>query len=175
MGLIFTMLGDALTIDAGLTSEPESREAQRLIRERFASTGPSFATEAVFITSESLTVDDPAFEAFANSLAAALTEGIGDGPESTTVAPDGSLTVVNVPISGGDFPSDTAIGAVERLRDDVIPAAFTGVPARALVGGDTALTKDENDMGFGLAVAVLIDATLVRSVQVPPELAELAT
>ena len=30
-------------------------------------------------------------------------------------------------------------------------------------------------MGFGLAVAVLIDATLVRSVQVPPELAELAT
>ncbi len=82
-----------------------------------------------------MTVDDPAFEAFANSLAAALTEGIGDGPESTTVAPDGSLTVVNVPISGGDFPSDTAIGAVERLRNDVIPAAFTGVPARALVGG----------------------------------------
>jgi len=36
MGLIATMLGEELKTNAGLTSEPESIEAQRLIRERFA-------------------------------------------------------------------------------------------------------------------------------------------
>ena len=79
MGLIFTMLGDALTTDAGLTSEPESREANRLVGERFRSSGPNFATEVVLVTSDSLTVDDAAFETFTRSLTAALAEGVGDG------------------------------------------------------------------------------------------------
>ena len=43
MGLIATMLGEELETNAGLTSEPESIEAQRLIRERFATSGPRFA------------------------------------------------------------------------------------------------------------------------------------
>ena len=43
MGLIATMLGEGLKTNAGLTSEPESIEAQRLIRERFATSGPRLA------------------------------------------------------------------------------------------------------------------------------------
>ena len=43
MGLIATMLGEELKTNAGLTSEPESIEAQRLIRERFATSGPRLA------------------------------------------------------------------------------------------------------------------------------------
>ena len=43
MGLIATMLGEELKTNAGLTSGPESIEAQRLIRERFATSGPRLA------------------------------------------------------------------------------------------------------------------------------------
>ena len=112
-----------------------------------------------------------------------------------------------------------AFGAVERLRDEYIPAAFNGVPATVLVGGlsmdyhvfmlsrirerfDQTQNNAESvayglrstaglitgaalimvavfsgfasgDMvvnqqaGFGLAVAVLLDATLVRGILVP--------
>ena len=38
----------------------------------------------------------------------------------------------------GDPNSDAAQDAVRRLRSDYVPAAFNGVPARALVGGDIA-------------------------------------
>ena len=81
-GLIVTMLGDALTTEASLTTEPESREALRLMGERFRNTGPTTATEAVFISSDSLTVDDEQFEEFVLSLAGTLRSNIGDGLEN---------------------------------------------------------------------------------------------
>ena len=95
---------------------------------------------------------------------------------------------------------------IDRLRNSYVPAAFSGVPAEAYVGGISADYMDFNERlttylpiistsslitgaalimvavisgfasgdmvvnqqaGFGLAVAVLLDATLVRSILVP--------
>ena len=51
---------------------------------------------------------------------------------------------------------------MRELRDDFITDAFRSVQATVYVGCASA-----NDIDFGLAVAVLVDATIVRTVLVP--------
>src|SRR5918992_1367025 len=63
------------------------------------------------------------------------------GPPELRRSPDNDLGVLTVPI-GPDALSDRAIEAVERLRDELIPATFEGVPAEALVTGATAENID---------------------------------
>ena len=69
-----------------------------------------------------------------------------------------------------------AFGAVERLRDDYIPAAFSGVPATVLVGGLSAEFLDFNGVvatytpiSFGLILAVSFILLLIvfRSIVIP--------
>lgn len=67
------------------------------------------------------------------------------GPPVVETAPDGSIAVVTVPVAA-DALSDRAIAAVERLREEYVPAAFEGTDARALVGGTTALNMDYFDV-----------------------------
>jgi RND superfamily putative drug exporter len=92
------------------------------------------------------------------------------------VSPDGSLTVVNVPIAGGDSMSDAAMEVVGRLRDVIIPEVFTGAPARVLLSGESALIKDENDQmkrsmvivfPFLLILSFILLTLVFRSVVVP--------
>ena len=47
MALIVILIGDSLITDVGLTGEPESREANELIRERFRVPGESTETEII--------------------------------------------------------------------------------------------------------------------------------
>jgi uncharacterized membrane protein YdfJ with MMPL/SSD domain len=53
----------------------------------------------------------------------------------------GDLAVVSVPV-GADAQSAEALGAVRELREELIPAAFSGVDAEVLVTGDTAENLD---------------------------------
>jgi len=75
----------------------------------------------------------------------------------------------------GDVAGLFVADAVERLRADYVEAAFAGVPARALVGGDTARFVDIRDVnttytpivfGFVLALSFLILAVAFRSIVV---------
>ena len=77
MGLVATLIGDALTTSVGPTNEPESQEANRLLRQRFFVPGRE-TTEAILVRSRDLTVDDPRFEAYVEDLLDSL---IGLGPE----------------------------------------------------------------------------------------------
>lgn len=123
MGLIVTMLGDALTSEAKLTSTPESYEAQGLIDKRFADSGPVFATEAVIVTAETMMVDDPAFEKFVSSLTNALAEEIGNGLESSTSyfdvntdslsSPDGHSAAITLRIESNEY--DAYLGMTRAI------------------------------------------------------------
>jgi RND superfamily putative drug exporter len=65
--VIVLLLGDALTSDGDVTSNPESKQAEELIHEGFPP-APT-PSEIVVVRSDRLTVDDPAFEAKVQSLA----------------------------------------------------------------------------------------------------------
>jgi uncharacterized membrane protein YdfJ with MMPL/SSD domain len=55
------------------------------------------------------------------------------------------LAALPVPFTG-DIVEDNSVAALRDLRDDYIPAAFDGVDATVLVGGETAFNVDYFDM-----------------------------
>ena len=59
--VIALLLGDALTSDGDVTSNPESKQAEALIHESFPP--EPTPSEIVVVRSDRYTVDDPAFEA----------------------------------------------------------------------------------------------------------------
>src|SRR5690606_33759231 len=66
-----TGLGDALTATMEFANEPESLRGQRLVEERLLDAPPQ-PTETVLIRSETLTVDDPAFQSVVEQTTADL-------------------------------------------------------------------------------------------------------
>jgi uncharacterized membrane protein YdfJ with MMPL/SSD domain len=87
----------------------------------------------------------------------------------------GNLTVITVPIAGDAF-SKEAVAAVRDLRSDVIPRAFEGAPAEALVTGDTAEEIDYFDVmdawrlpvfAFVLGLSFILLTVAFRSIVLP--------
>ncbi|MBA2536486.1 MAG: MMPL family transporter, partial [Actinobacteria bacterium] len=87
----------------------------------------------------------------------------------------GDVTLLTVPIAG-DSISKEAVAAVRGLRSDVIPAAFAGSGARALVTGQTAEEIDYYDVmdrwllpvfAFVLGLSFILLTVAFRSVVVP--------
>jgi uncharacterized membrane protein YdfJ with MMPL/SSD domain len=86
----------------------------------------------------------------------------------------GDTAQVYIPLNG-DSGEQRAIDAVNRLRDDIIPAAFRGIEADALVAGATAENVDFRSniidrtplvMGFVLLTAFLILLLTFRSLTI---------
>ena len=87
----------------------------------------------------------------------------------------GDLGLLLAPVPGAPSGS-AAFGVVERLRDDYIPAAFSGVPATVVVGGVSAEFLDFNGVvdtytpiSFGLILGVSFILLLIvfRSLVIP--------
>jgi RND superfamily putative drug exporter len=74
---------------------------------------------------------------------------VADDPEFGTpqrqVAPNGDLALINVPLVGGS-DSEAARDGVERLRTELVPAAFGDTSASVVVGGTTAENIDYSDL-----------------------------
>src|SRR3989304_698977 len=64
LALVAVFLGDALTTEADLTGEPESKRAEALLQERLRGGLEEPIREIVIVRSAALTVDEPAFEEF---------------------------------------------------------------------------------------------------------------
>src|SRR4030043_1938452 len=64
--VIMNFLGDALTTDADITTNPQSKQARKLIEDRLR--GPQRVTEIVIAQSESATVEDLAFRGIVEGL-----------------------------------------------------------------------------------------------------------
>ena len=65
--LVGTLLGDALTTDETLTNNPESVQADNLLRERLGESNNT-TDEMVIVRSATLTVDDPAYRSYVEEL-----------------------------------------------------------------------------------------------------------
>ena len=112
-----------------------------------------------------------------------LESSIADDPNLGTpgdpqVSQDGSLALVEIPLTGPatDAQSEAAVTTIGQLRTDYIPAAFQGVDAEVLVGGDSAFVKDFFDISdqytpliilLVLALSFVLLTVVFRSLVVP--------
>jgi RND superfamily putative drug exporter len=87
----------------------------------------------------------------------------------------GDLGLLSFQLAADPF-SDEAVGAVERLRETYIPAAFNGVDAEVYVTGTAAISLDQYDLtdqytpyvfAFVLGLSFLLLMLVFRSIVVP--------
>ncbi len=87
----------------------------------------------------------------------------------------GNVTVIEVPVPGAPSGAE-AFALIERLRDDYIPAAFSGVLAEAYVGGISAEFLDFDTQlsaylpiifAFILGVSFILLLVVFRSIVIP--------
>ena len=102
---------------------------------------------------------------------------IAEDPELVALPRDthGNLTVISVPVPGA--PSgEAAFDLIDRLRNTYVPAAFSGVPAEAYVGGISADYMDFNErlttylpiiFAFILGVSFVLLLVVFRSIVIP--------
>ncbi|MHB8868724.1 MAG: MMPL family transporter [Thermoleophilia bacterium] len=167
--LIALFLGDNLSGDGNFTNEPESVRADKLISERTNPTDQ--VTELVVVKSATLTVDDAAFSAKVDAVAAAATGLGGDVVSSAvgyTMAPDPSLVsidrhaaIVSVAMPG---TVDDVTPHLEELHSAVKGAGEAG-DFEVLVTGNASIQQEFNEIGetdlrtgetFGIGVALII-------------------
>jgi putative drug exporter of the RND superfamily len=159
---------------AGVSSLPESFESKagyEALERDFAAGLTSPVVIAIDGQADAPAVLD-AIDALRQSLDA--DEVFGEVEE--LVNPAGDTVRLVSPIGGGDGASPVALDAVERLRNDYVPAAFDGVPSEVFVGGETAEAVDyitESTRGlfivipFILVLSFVLLTVVFRSLVVP--------
>ncbi|MBM3132257.1 MAG: MMPL family transporter, partial [Chloroflexi bacterium] len=166
--LASVFLADALTNEMAFTNNPESKRAYNMIEDHI--TGPEKANEFVIVRSETLTVDDPAFQQTIGQIYKDLQGLGGDVVESviayqpgaeSLVSADRRTTIMPVVMAGDFDEAMDNIGQVRRIVDSADGEnGFT-----ALVTGDASLDEDfgkaaEKDLQtaelVGVPIALLV-------------------
>ena len=167
-----TLFGDAITTEFAFTSNPDSKRADELIEDRVLG-GPKGATEVVIVRSESLTVDDQAYQGFVEGIFGKLVALGPDvirqdtlvnyyqGQARFLVSEDRQTTIMPFTMAGEfDDGSDNipkVIDIAEQARNET---GFTVlVTGQATVGQDfEELAQDGLAKGeaFGVPIAVVI-------------------
>ncbi|MDQ4133306.1 MAG: MMPL family transporter, partial [Actinomycetota bacterium] len=159
---------------AGVSTLPESFESKKAFEAlaKDFSGGLSSPVEVVV----DAPADDPAVRGGVERLEASLATDPFLGPSQVEVNPARDLTVVSAPLKG-DPASDAAVEAIERVRDDYVPAAFPeGTPGEVVTGGETAFNKDFFEItseymplvfAFVLGLSFILLTVAFRSIVVP--------
>jgi putative drug exporter of the RND superfamily len=105
--------------------------------------GMSTTDPAQVVISGNLTSNDvtTAIEKFEASVA----DDPDFGPSQREIAGDGRAAVISIPL-GGDPDHSQARHGLDRLRTELVPAAFDGTDTTVLVGGTTAENVDYSDV-----------------------------
>ena len=160
---------------SGVNSLPDDTDAKAgaLALERsFPGTSTTDPAQVVIsgdVTSGEVTAAVARFEA-------SIADDLDFGPAQQQVAENGRVVLVSVPLVGDPDHSQARRG-LDRLRSDLIPAAFDGTDTRVLVGGTTAENVDYSDvinhwlplvlafvLGLSLLLLTLVFRSLVLSV-----------
>jgi len=177
MGFVSSqLLGDVLTQEFEFTNDPESVRAQQVIEERFSDGTEVASTEFFIVQSESLTVEDPAFEAAVRGLQADIVELNGgllagqpftyydlaeQSPDQAAglVSRDTQGTLIGVPLL------DVELSTIEELRavaEEARPEGFTvQVAGQGVMFADFSEIAEEDlrrgeTIGVAIALIVLI-------------------
>jgi putative drug exporter of the RND superfamily len=163
--LIGGLLGSALSSEADVTSNPESKQAQDLIDERFPDRDA--LDELVIVRSEEVTVTAPEFRGRVESLAEAL--GRSDGVEEVSsyldpqgeglVSSDAHATILPVVLAGEQEESiEDVVAIVERT--DGAEGFAVDITGEFTVGRDFEKVSEEDlqkgELQFGLPAALII-------------------
>lgn len=160
---------------AGIGTLPDEAQSKRAFDEivaNFPKAGAQSTAEIVIVGEGALGTAGPqpgspgALEPEYAGPVEALDASIAEDPDLGRPAPavvsqDGTVAVVSVPLTGEatDAQSEAAVAAIARLREDYVPQAFDGSPAReVLVGGDPAFVKDFFDISdrYNLPIILLV-------------------
>jgi putative drug exporter of the RND superfamily len=120
-----------------LPADKESRQAFNILSSDF----PSSLMANVQIAVDGAAADPAVKQAVASLTTAIEADPAFEGAITSTTSPAGDLTVLTFPQAAGQTDQQ-ARAAVERLRTQVVPQAFSGVPATALVTGQAAYGVD---------------------------------
>ena len=159
---------------SGVSTLPDDIEAKQafiLLEENFA--GGLAEPAQVVIDGD---IASPEIQAAVSDLqeTMAADERIGAAGE-LEVNQAGDLAALPVPFSG-DIYEDSSVDALRDLRAEYIPAAFDGVDAIVLVGGETAFNVDFFDLAdtytpivfvFVLGLSFLLLTVVFRSIVLP--------
>ena len=175
-GLLIALAVPLLSLNlgsTGITSLPEDsnpRHAFEVINEEF-SDGVLTADIVIDVPD----VNAPAVQSGIAELTASLDEDEFFGTSTIETNESGDLALLTVAMPG-DFSSAESKSALERLRNDYVPAAFPDETADIFVGGPTAETVDgvqaQKDylpfvFTFVLGFSFLLLLVVFRSIVVP--------
>ena len=163
VALIIGLLGSAITTDDYFTNKPESERAEDLLRDRGIDLGPS-TSEIVIVRSETLTVDQPEYSSFVESLFGDL-KALGDKVISggTHYYQTGAESLVSEDRNTTIIPFDHA-NEIEAVFE-VIDQADAAAAFQVLVTGTETFDKDfieisQEDLGvefmIGIPAAIVI-------------------
>jgi RND superfamily putative drug exporter len=162
--LVASLLGDALTTEADVTTTPESKAAELLVEERIPGSAED-PDEALVVRSTEHTVDDPAFRAYVEDLldraarlgAEPTANYYADGDESL-VSPDRDTTTVSLRLSDDDEATvEELVDAVAQADgEEGFQAAVTG-PLTVDLDFNRAAEEDlQRGEMFGIGIALLV-------------------
>jgi len=158
-----TGLGDALTTEGDFTNQPESVRADNLLKERLRGGQDQPVTETVIVRSESVTVDDPAFQQVVAQTAAGL-RAIPEIVANVTTYPEAAAAGAPEAASMVSADRHTALIAV-TLVGDINTAADN---ASAYLDAVTAQKRDGyqvltvGDISVGERFTKLAESDLIK-------------
>ncbi|HEX6330300.1 MAG TPA: MMPL family transporter [Actinomycetota bacterium] len=178
------LLSDVLSEDVAFTNRPESVRAQEILEREFGA--PPEDTEFIIVRSETLTVDDPAFEAMVADVQARAAEVGGELLASPPVtyydalerAPDQAEGLVSrdghstlVPVELIEMDDETVL-ALRDAADETAADGFSVLLAgQGVLGADTTKMAEEDlargemvGIGVALVVLVVVFAAVVAAV-----------
>ncbi len=171
LSLAFFSMDTGFSGVSTLPDDLESKQAFEILRDDFGLGG---ATDPVEIV-----IDAPIDAGVEASVTALITSISGDsilGASAPLEVNDSAdLAMLSIPLAV-DFQSEAAAAAVERLRNDLVPAAFSGTDATVLVGGASAFNVDFSDdvstytpvvFAFVLGLSFLLLTVVFRSIVLP--------
>ena len=167
-------IGDVLNDDIEFTNRPESVRAQELIDAKFGDGTETASTEYVIVSSDSATVEDPAYRSYVEGLQAALAaeesvasppatyyQAIEQSPEAAVglVSQDQRSTLIPVTITDQDEETIESLRGVLASHDE--PGFRTQLAGQATLFVDFAKVAQEDaqkgeSIGFMAALLVLV-------------------
>jgi RND superfamily putative drug exporter len=163
--LISGLLGSALSSEGDVTNNPESKQAEELVDERFPERDP--VDELVIVRSDELTVTRPAFRERVATLAEEL--GRSDSVEEVSsyldpsgeilVSEDSHATILPVVLAGDEEESvDDVVEIVQRA--DGAEGFAVDITGEFTVGRDFERVSEEDlqqgELQFGLPAAMIV-------------------
>ncbi len=177
LGLSGQLLESATTTELRLSPGFESEDTRRLLEERFPSTQQP--REVIVVTSDTLTVDDPAFQEQVTEVFAAVT-ALGEDvvvqgfhyfalPDPRLVSEDRRTTIVPLLLAGtleeAALNVEQIFHAIDEVStDDAFRVLIVGSASSSFENNEYALEDLEQGERFGIPVALIILLVLFGAV-----------